>query len=41
MRPRDLALGLVFVLAASLMLGAAHAEPKLVTLTVKGMVCQG
>lgn len=40
MRPRSLALMLVLVLAAWLVPGAAHADMKLATLTVKGMVCQ-
>ena len=40
MRPRGLALLLVLAIAASLVPGAAHAELKLATLNVKGMVCQ-
>ncbi len=41
MRSRDVALVLIFMLAASLVPLAAHADMKLATLTVKGMVCQG
>jgi hypothetical protein len=40
MRPRHLALVLVLAVAAWLVPGAAHADLKLATLTVKGMVCQ-
>ncbi len=40
MRLRDLAIGLLVLLAASLVPATAHAELKLATLTVKGMVCQ-
>lgn len=40
MRPRGLALLLVLAIAAWLVPGAAHAELKLATLNVKGMVCQ-
>ena len=39
MRARDLVLGLMFVFATWLVPGAAHAELKLATLMVKGMVC--
>ncbi len=39
MRPRHLALVLVLA-AAWLVPGAAHADLKLATLNVKGMVCQ-
>ncbi len=40
MRPRRLPLLLVFAIAAWLVPGAAHADLKLATLNVKGMVCQ-
>lgn len=40
MRPRHLALVLVLAVSAWLMPEAAHADLKLATLTVKGMVCQ-
>lgn len=40
MRLRDLALVLALAVPAWLVPGAAHAELKLATLNVKGMVCQ-
>jgi len=40
MRPRRLALVLLLAGTAWLMPAAAHADLKLATLTVKGMVCQ-
>lgn len=40
MRPRRLALVLVLALAAWLAPAPAHADLKLATLNVKGMVCQ-
>lgn len=40
MRPRHLTLVLVLGVAAWLVPGGAHADLKLATLTVKGMVCQ-
>jgi len=40
MRPRQLRLLLVLAVTAWLVPEAAHAELKLVTLSIKGMVCQ-
>ena len=40
MRPRHLALVLLLAVAAWLVPRAAHADLKLATLNVKGMVCQ-
>ena len=40
MRPRLLALMLVLVVTAWLMPAAAHADLKLATINIKGMVCQ-
>ena len=40
MRPRHLALVLALAVTAWLAPGAAQADSKLATLTVKGMVCQ-
>lgn len=40
MRPRHLALVLLLAVAAWLVPQAAHADLKLATLNVKGMVCQ-
>lgn len=40
MRPRHLTLMLVLAVTAWLVPGLAHAELKLATISVKGMVCQ-
>jgi hypothetical protein len=40
MSSRHLALVLVLTMGASLLQGTAHAELKLATLSIKGMVCQ-
>jgi hypothetical protein len=40
MRPGHVALILAFVVGGWLLLGTAHADLKLATLNVKGMVCQ-
>jgi hypothetical protein len=40
MRPRHVALIFAFAIGGWLLVGTAHADLKLATLNVKGMVCQ-